>query len=387
MVLVVPAFFSASLSAETNTKKTVGNYSSAAAVINGNQVEELSKVISAYERIAANGGWPLVSDDPELVLGQRHPGVRELRQRLRITADYRSNMGADPYYFDQALLLALQHFQTRHGLSQTTYLDRLTLRALNQPVEDKLTQLKHAQTAWAEIELDGSQPMVWVNIPEARVAALNEGRIVLNMRAIVGHPSRPTPTLNSEIKRVIANPFWSVPKSIAVADLLPKIQKDTGYLNRNKLKVYRGWDENAEAIDPATINWASLSPKNFPYRFLQDPGPSNSLGKLKFNFPNDQNVYLHDTPGQSLLGLSYRTLSSGCVRLAQPEALAEWLLPAKSKSRLSRALNDTTHKIVGFKPLATVPIALVYILAWVSTDDGSIQFRNDIYGQLDIASK
>ncbi|MDG1463152.1 MAG: L,D-transpeptidase family protein, partial [Gammaproteobacteria bacterium] len=249
-VLMVTIVFSPSINAETETQKQRGNFSSAAAIINGDQVKELDQVIGVYERIASNGGWPLVSSDSGLIPGKRHPGVRELRRRLRITADYRSNMGADPYYFDPSLLLALQHFQMRHGLRQTAYLDRLTLRELNQPVEYKLMQLKAARIAWSELAIEDENAFVWVNLPEARVAAIEEKKIDLNIRAIVGHPSRQTPTLDSVINRVVANPLWSVPKSIAVRDILPKVQQDTDYLLRNQLKVFRSWDPDEDPIDP-----------------------------------------------------------------------------------------------------------------------------------------
>ncbi|MDG1462649.1 MAG: L,D-transpeptidase family protein, partial [Gammaproteobacteria bacterium] len=126
-----------------------------------------------------------------------------------------------------------------------------------------------------------------------------------------------------------------------------------------------------------------LSDNNFPYRLRQDPGPKNSLGQLKFNFPNSHDVYLHDTPSQSLLDLSYRTLSSGCVRLAQPLALAEWLVSNSDGDRIEQALSDPKYMTKGFKPTRTIPIHIVYILAWVSLDDGSIQFRNDMYRKLE----
>ena len=295
-------------------------------------------------------------------------------------------MGADPLLFDQPLLQALQRFQTRHGLRASGYVDRQTMSALNQTATQKLAILRAARASWSVLQPYSGNKKVWVNIPEARVAAINNDQIALNMLAIVGQASRPTPELVSAIRRVIVNPAWTVPRSIATADLLAKQQQDNGYLKRNNIRVYRVTNSAASEIPSTSINWDALNIDNFPYQLKQAPGPSNSLGQIKFDFANADDVFLHDTPGKSLLELSFRSLSSGCVRLSEAEPLAEWILVGNNvgnnKNALGQALNDSQFKTVSLRVAPEIPIEIVYILAWISEDDGTVQFRDDIYDTL-----
>jgi len=356
-----------------------GNYSSAAAYIYGAQTSALDEVIAAYERIEAAGGWPAVSADETLVPGGRSPLVRSLRQRLRLTGDFTGRMSADPFLFDRALLDALQQFQLRHGLQPSGYIDRQTLYTLNQPVGEKLALLRDARERWSALKPYAGDARIWVNIPEARVAALENNTLMLNMRAIVGQRSRQTPELSSTIRRVVVNPNWTVPRSIATQDLLPKQQADPGYLSRNNIRVYSTKNRGGGEIAPTDINWSALSTNNFPYQLKQDPGPANSLGRLKFDFANSYDVFLHDTPGKALLGLSYRSLSSGCVRLSEPEPLAAWMLGSAAQAKLLAALGDNTYSTQSLEPKTAVAIEMVYLVAWVSEANGTVQFRSDVY--------
>ncbi len=361
-----------------------GNRSSATAYLYGDQVAQLDEVIEAYERIAEAGGWEEVTPDDGLVPGGRSPAVRELRQRLRASADFTASMGADPFLFNRDLLDALRRFQLRHGLQPSGVLDRQTIYALNQPVERKLAMLRDARERWANVEPYTGNAEVWVNLPEARVAALENNSLVINMRAIVGQRSRQTPELTSTIRRVVVNPPWTVPRSIATKDLLPKQQADGTYLTRNNIRVYYARDRNGAEIPLSQIDWSALDSNNFPYQLKQDPGPSNSLGRLKFDFANDYDVFLHDTPGQSLLGLSYRSLSSGCVRLSKPEPLAAWLLDNAGTAQLADALGDTSYQTRSLKTAKAATIKMVYLVAWISKDDGTVQFRSDIYNKVNV---
>jgi murein L,D-transpeptidase YcbB/YkuD len=198
----------------------------------------------------------------------------------------------------------------------------------------------------------------------------------------VGTANRPTPELVSAIRRIIVNPVWTVPRSIATEDLLPKQQQDNSYLKRNNIRAYRVINGETTEVATSSIDWNALNTDNFPYQLKQAPGPSNSLGQIKFDFANADDVFLHDTPGKSLLQLSFRSLSSGCVRLSKATPLAEWLLAGKEKNPLAQALNDNTFKTVSLPVAPETPIQIVYLVAWVSKDDGSVQFRNDIYGKL-----
>ncbi len=353
--------------------------SSAAAMLSGDQLQRLDRAIAYYTEIRDQGGWQPVPDGPVLMAGMRHPDVRPLRQRLRATGDYRAKMGADPLLFDVQLMQALMHFQSRHGLVTDGVVDSLTRIILNTPVAQWLAQLEHARMEWANLPGGYLPRRVWVNIPEATVVALDSGQVELSLRAIVGHPSRPTPVLSSHIRNVIINPSWTVPVSIAVQDLLPRQQADAGYLARHHIRIFSGWSADAAELDADEIRWDQLNANNFPYRLRQDPGPHNSLGRVKFVFPNEHDVYIHDTPIPELLNLSFRSLSSGCIRIADPDALTHWLVGGSQQARLANLETQSSYQTHAVSLREGVPVDLVYLTAWVAPHDDSVQFRSDIY--------
>ncbi len=354
--------------------------SSAEALVAGDQAERLTDTIEAYTRIQDAGGWPVLGEGPVLAAGMRHADVRAFRRRLRITGDFDADMGADPLMFDIRLVEALQRFQQRHGIQSSGVLGRLSRNALSFTVEQRIEQLVQARIAWTEFSAADTAPRLWVNIPEATVVAVVDNRIAMQMRAVVGHPSRQTPVLSSSIERVVINPTWTVPTSIALKDLIPRQIRNSSYFRSSHIRVYSGWDDDAVELDPKQIDWTKIGAHNFPYRLRQDAGSFNSLGRLKFIFPNEHDVYLHDTPTRALLGLSYRTISSGCIRVEEPEALANWMVAEKSRDRLNTLLESSDHTPRSVRVEGDVAIDLVYLTAWVSPEDGTVQFRRDIYG-------
>ncbi len=372
MALLLVAFLSAS-------NAFASDASSAAAMLAGDQVQRLDRAIAYYTEIRDQGGWQPVPDGPVLIAGMRHPDVRALRQRLRATGDYHAWMGADPLLFDVQLTQALMHFQYRHGLATDGVVDSLTRMILNTPVAQWLAQLEHARMEWANLPGGYLPRRVWVNIPEATVVALDSGRVEFSLRAIVGHPDRPTPVLSSYIRKVIINPSWTVPVSIAVKDLLPRQQADADYLARHQIRIFSGWSADAAELDADEIRWDQLNANNFPYRLRQDPGPHNSLGRVKFVFPNEHDVYIHDTPLPELLNLSFRSLSSGCIRVADPDALAHWLVGGSQQARLAKLQTQSSYQTHAVSLREAVPVDLVYLTAWVAPHDDSVQFRSDIY--------
>jgi murein L,D-transpeptidase YcbB/YkuD len=178
---------------------------------------------------------------------------------------------------------------------------------------------------------------------------------------------------------VVFNPTWSVPRTIAVEDLLPYQQEDSGYLARHRIRVLSG--SNQREIDPAAVDWKRLGPDYFPYRLRQDAGPGNSLGRIKLAMDNPFDIYLHDTPARGLFDLNSRTLGSGCVRLEDAESLTTLVLSADrtwtaadTAERIARGRTEVINLTRG------VPIYLVYLTAWVD-DEGAVHFRRDIYGR------
>ena len=294
-----------------------------------------------------------------------------LRNRLRATGEFSAEVNADPWFFDGALLRALQIFQARHGVPATGTLDDRSLDLLNISTAERARQLAITAERWRWLPRDFPARHLWVNVPESRLELRENGTTRLTMRVIAGHPDRPTPSFADEVRGVDLNPAWSVPRRIAIEDLLPAQQADPDFFGRLGIRVLPGNATDGRPLDPARIDWGALGPERFPYRLRQDPGPANSLGRYRFVMQNPWDIFLHDTPSRRLFDLQSRTLSSGCIRLEEPEALVEALLgdgppPGKASRRLRLA--------------QPVPIYVVYLTSWVS-DDGVVHFRPDVYGR------
>jgi murein L,D-transpeptidase YcbB/YkuD len=208
---------------------------------------------------------------------------------------------------------------------------------------------------------------------------INNDEPELSMRVIVGTNYRKTPVFSSGIKRIIVNPYWYIPPIIAVKDVLPKVKKRPDYLTERKIRIYRNWNSSSHEIDPATIDWSKIDAENFVYKFRQDPGPLNPLGKIKFLFPNKFSVYLHDTPARNLFEMSRRGFSSGCIRVEKPLELAGYLLKDNKEEKweeVEEVIKSGDPKV--YYLLKPVPIYLIYWTAWVD-NNMQLNFRDDIY--------
>jgi L,D-transpeptidase YcbB len=337
----------------------------------------LEEALIRYRQLAEQGGWPRVPAGPVLREGDRDERIPALRGRLAASADL-TEPGEEPELFDGTLKKAVQRFQRRHGLKADGLIGRHTLRELNVPVGQRIRQLvvnrKRCQALPPLLE----RRHILVNIADFTLNLYEDGELLLSRPVIVGRTYRQTPAFNSRITALVLNPGWNVPHSIATRDLLPEIRKNPATLAQMGLRVLRDWKTGVE-IDPAAIDWPSLSPERFPYRLHQDPGPANALGRVKFFLPNAYGVYLHDTPARELFRPATRTFSSGCIRLARPLELAVYLLqgtPLASLDALSAEIaGGKTQTLAIPSPVA---IYIVYLTAWVDPE-GSIQFRRDVY--------
>lgn len=199
------------------------------------------------------------------------------------------------------------------------------------------------------------------------------------MAVVVGEPHTPTPEMHDAISYLEFSPYWNVPDSITQGELLPRLAEEPGYLVEADFEVVDGWDEPASIVDPSTIDWSSAA-DDFPYRLRQRPGGQNALGLVKFMFPNDHSVYLHDTPADHRFEANHRAFSHGCVRVEDPVALAELLLRDErrwTRDMIRDSMARGERKVV---PLDTeVPVYLTYFTAWVD-DEGEVHFRDDLYG-------
>jgi len=220
---------------------------------------------------------------------------------------------------------------------------------------------------------------VLVNQAAFEMLFTDNGKLIDRRRVVVGKPFHKTPMFSHKISYAEFNPTWTVPESIAGNEILPKLRKDPGYLERNNYKVYTSWKASAPAMNPHSVDWQSVSSKKFPYRIVQQPGDNNALGQVKFLFPNRFNVYLHDTQAKNLFSKSARAFSHGCIRVEKPLEFAEKLFGSRSlsQSKIKKILsNPATHKVNLKKP---VPVHLAYFTAWV--DKGRVKFHKDVYGR------
>lgn len=339
-----------------------------------NTYDRTLEALTAHEDIANRGGWPKV---PGSVTAQKPgaqgPDIAILKQRLMLSGDLPPTALPGDVY-DDAVVEAVKRFQTRHGLSDLGTVGRLTLKAMNVPVESRLNQLTATLERLKGNGFNFATRYVVVNIPGASVEAVENGQVQRRHLAIVGRPDRPSPVLQASITSVNLNPYWTVPTSIVKADIIPHMRKEPDFLAKSNMKLLGA--ENRE-IDPATVKWASLTAPYFTVR--QDPGPTNSLGQLKIDMPNSEAVYLHDTPKKTLFRNDVRFNSSGCARIEGVRDLAAWLLEGSEWTlpAIEAEIAKGERKNIPLKK--SVPVAWVYLTGWQS-GDGLIQFREDIYG-------
>jgi murein L,D-transpeptidase YcbB/YkuD len=335
----------------------------------------LKQALAHYRAIAANGGWPLVPAGETLKPGMRDPRVVALRKRLAVTQEVREQDSESPV-FDEGLEASVRTFQARNGLAADGIVGRATLEALNVPVEARIDQIRVNLERARWVLHDLPQEFVLVDIAGFNVRFIRNGRTVWDSRAVVGRPYRKTPVFKSSITYLEMNPTWTVPPTILRNDVLPAIKRDIGYLRQQNMRVI---DYNHNVIDPASIDWQRYSGRDFPYLIRQDPGPHNALGRIKFMFPNEHLVYLHDTPSKSLFERTERAFSSGCIRIEHPFRLAELLLDDPdtwNQDTIRMAIDAAETRKISLPRAVTV-----ILLYWtVATDGhGEVTFKQDLY--------
>ena len=338
--------------------------------------------------LTALGMWRTIAADPandvplpvvtKLSPKDTYDALPQLAAKLRTFGDLAAGAQIDGNRYEGAIVDAVKQFQSRHGLDADGVISKKTFAALNVPASRRVQQIELALERWRWTpQTDG--PSILVNIPEFRLRARDaEGE--LTMRVVVGKASSSrTPVFGGAIKHVVFRPYWNVPPGIQRGEFVPKLEKDRGYLARNGYEIVDG---NGRSLGSSVSDDTLRRLRSLQLQVRQKPGNSNALGLVKFLFPNDNNVYLHDTPSQSTFALARRDASHGCIRLAEPAALAAWALrhqttewtPEKVQAAMKGDRNDQYVRLE--RPIT---VTIHYATA-VARDNGQVDFFEDIYG-------
>jgi murein L,D-transpeptidase YcbB/YkuD len=336
----------------------------------------LRDTLAKYNAIVMAGGWEDIPAGATLHPGAFDGRVPALRRHLALTSDLPGDANTARTYFDAELEEAVKRFQKRHGLTPDGAIGAKTLAALNVPAETRAEQIAGNLRLQRKPESRFGDRAIVVNIAAYELVMYDGGKEVLRSRTVVGQPDWETPRMTSELRWLEINPTWSVPRSIAVEEIMPKLRRDgTDFLNKRGFRIYdRKWRE----LDAETFDLAALKGDSLPFILRQDPGPANPLGDVKFMFPNSEAIYLHDTPSRHLFNRAKRALSHGCVRVDAAAQLAMLLLREEgwTKADYHKVLKSgKTYRVRLHNPM---PIYIITRTAWVEADD-SVQFRNDPY--------
>ncbi|MEQ8826014.1 MAG: L,D-transpeptidase family protein [Filomicrobium sp.] len=336
----------------------------------------LRAALAEYLALEEAGGWPSVGGFSLLKPGETNEAVAALRQRLAVTDGASPAVEAgNELVYDEALVAAVKRFQTRHGLDADGVVGKKTFFQLNIPVDARIRQIVLSMERLRWMPEDLGAHYIKVNIAAYELKHVENGQLRDVMRVVVGKPYHQTPVFSEAMTYVEINPYWNVPRSIAVNEELPKLKKAPG------ARAAKGFEAvvNDKPVPVTAINWAPYSKNNFPFRLRQKPGTNNALGRVKFMFPNRFNVYMHDTPARSLFSRTGRAFSHGCIRLARPIDMTEQVLaqvPGWTPQRIDEVLAGKERTVVSLK--RPINVHLTYSTAWRDLD-GDVQFRADIY--------
>jgi murein L,D-transpeptidase YcbB/YkuD len=319
----------------------------------------LKDQLDTYVDIAKKGGWPQISVmKKRLKKGIRAPEIVTIKRRLQITGDMRGNDSSS--VFDDTLVTAIKNFQERHGYTPTGGISDSLIKEMNVPVSKRIQQIimNMERMRWMATRQNGN--LIVVNIPEFVLHVYEGNKKAFDMDVVVGKEGHNTMMFNGDLNQVVFCPNWNVPQSIVQKEILPAMEKDKNYLEKEHMEI-TGEEEGMPVI-------------------RQLPGEKNALGKVKFLFPNSFNIYFHDTPAKSLFEKDKRAYSHGCIRLKEPEKMADYVLrdqPEWTPERIGEAMNAGKEKFVKVKD--PIPVLITYYTAWVD-DNGQLNFREDIYG-------
>ncbi len=368
-------------------------------LINGSdieaQIEAIEPPFDGYRRLKAAlaqylqltkryNDRPLPAPAGILLPGTSYPGAAQLARLLLTLGDLPPGVDvpADLNKYEEPLITGVQQFQMRHGIGTYGLIDQETLEALNTPLSKRVEQLQLTMERWRWLPYTFSQPPIVVNVPEFRLRAFDEsGKVALSMKVNVGEAyETETPIFESNMEYVVFRPYWDVPPKIQKKELVQEIADDPGYISFNHFEVVGA---NGKVLTDTTATPAVLRQLEAgTARLRQKPGAGNALGLVKFIFPNQYSVYLHDTDlSDDMFSAARRDFSHGCIHVEKPAELAQWVLrknPGWNPARVKEAM-DTGPDNTRVNLAIPIPVLLLYGTAVVQ-DGGQVFFYPDIYG-------
>jgi murein L,D-transpeptidase YcbB/YkuD len=339
----------------------------------------LKQALTQYRKIASNGGWQQIPGGPSLKPGMRDDRVALIRKRLSVTGDFHHKGSSDPAYYDDPLVAAVKTFQARHHMEPDGAIGKTTLHAMNVSVADRINQIRVnlERTRWVIRDMPSSSLIV--DIAGFKVHYYHQDKLIWTSKVMVGQPFHQTPVFRSAVTYVVLNPTWTIPPDIVKNETIPTIIKDKNHLQKQRIRAF---DSSGTEVDQASISWNRYLGKHLPYTLRQDSGADNSLGLIKFLFPNPYHVYLHDTPSKSLFGRAQRAFSHGCIRVQNPIELGKMLLandpgnPTNGDKFDQIIASGKTTTVILKQPL---PIFLMYLTT--NVQDGVVLFKPDLYSR------
>ena len=362
------------------------------------EYDHLKKALALLRARQQAGGWPTLPATTNLRPGQTSPVVGLLRQRLlgnetagpaapattpgqALPVVNKEPAPTTAEGYTPELINAVKSFQRDAGLPPTGIVNGETLRQLNVPLAARINQVILNMERWRWLPKKFEPDYLLVNIPEFRLHVVEQNKEVMTMRVIVGKTLNATPVFSDKMEYVVLSPYWNVPFSIIDKEMRPRlVANPQATLDRLDMEGVKGYGRRATVIDPATVDWANVTPANFKYTLRRRPGPKNDLGEVKFIFPNSNDIYLHDTPHDELFSQTARNFSHGCVRVEEPVKLATYLLrdyPQWDQTTIQDTIAQRREKYITLKE--KLPVYLVYLTSWADAT-GHVHLRNDIYG-------
>ena len=318
--------------------------------------------------------WKPIKMDQSIKLGQFNNSVPLIRQRLAFWGYLDPSLISEDKIYDSMLVSAVKDFQRSNGMEPDGSIGKNTAAALNASPAAlmDIAALNLERLRWLPDTVREAE-FILINIANYQLDYIDKLDTLFSTKVIVGKQYHESPIFSAQMSYIVFSPYWNIPNSIARAEILPAVRKNPNYLQQKNMEVIT---TSGKVVDPASVNWQS---KSFPYLIRQKPGGNNSLGLVKFMFPNSHSVYIHDTPGKSLFEKEDRALSHGCIRIQNPVKFAQILLkddPRWTPQRIDEAMHQTKEQIVNLP--RKIPVVLVYLTFWADSQ-GKAHFRQDIY--------